>query len=434
MTPQSSFMVVAAIDPPQEAALRALLATMNHRPGVVDRKNPLVPFGDFDRLHFARFVILDDATVDDLPVIGEPRPDYPVTLAFLGDVDGPSSEAFLADLVRRAGGGLRRIFRHCRDFDEGADLLAWMRRRRQEASALYVNWVGRTVRQIREESALRDALVSYLDANPEQFAGGNPRESRESLRRFATAEVAAGRLTLTAPGPTPFPWRLRNALHAVVVPLILLFLSPLLALYLPVFLLQLRRRERSDPEIVPRPDAQHVRRLADLEDHDICNQFNAIGSLKPGRFRRWGVTFYLLLLDYASRHIYNRGRLTRVSTIHFARWVFLDDKRRMLFASNYDGSLESYMDDFINKVAWGLNLVFSNGVGYPHTDYLLLAGAKSEQKFKNFLRRHQVPSEVWYNAHPGLTAVDLERNTRIREGIERPSMTDDEIRRWLRLF
>jgi hypothetical protein len=35
----------------------------------------------------------------------------------------------------------------------------------------------------------------------------------------------------------------------------------------------------------------------------------------------------------------------------------------MLFASNYDGSLESYMDDFINKVAWGLNLVFSNGVG-----------------------------------------------------------------------
>ena len=32
----------------------------------------------------------------------------------------------------------------------------------------------------------------------------------------------------------------------------------------------------------------------------------------------------------------------------------------------------------------------------------------------------------------GLTAFDLARNTRVRRGIERPAMTDDEIRTWLR--
>ena len=78
----------------------------------------------------------------------------------------------------------------------------------------------------------------------------------------------------------------------------------------------------------------------------------------------------------------------------------------MIFASNYDGSLESYMDDFINKVAFGLNVVFSNGIGYPRTNWLLLDGAKDEQKFKDFLRRHQMPTQVWYNACPGLTALD----------------------------
>ena len=31
--------------------------------------------------------------------------------------------------------------------------------------------------------------------------------------------------------------------------------------------------------------------------------------------------------------------------------MFLDDKQRLIFISNYDGSLESYMDDFIDKVA-----------------------------------------------------------------------------------
>ena len=92
------------------------------------------------------------------------------------------------------------------------------------------------------------------------------------------------------------------------------------------------------------------------------------------------------------------------------------------------------MDDFINKVAFGLNVVFSNGIGYPRTNWLLLDGAKDELTFKNYLRRHQLPTQVWYNAFPGLTALDKWRNALIREGIERPSMTDGEIREWLRLI
>ena len=138
--------------------------------------------------------------------------------------------------------------------------------------------------------------------------------------------------------------------------------------------------------------------------------------------------------DYACRHIYRRGYLTRVQTIHFAHWAFLDDKTRLLFASNYDGSLESYMDDFINKVAWGLNLVFSNGVGYPRTDWLVKGGARREQRFKAYLRRHELPTQVWYKAYPGLTVVDLVRNARIRQGLQRPDMSARQAREWLRLL
>ncbi|MGH7154792.1 MAG: hypothetical protein ACREF3_12770, partial [Acetobacteraceae bacterium] len=93
-----------------------------------------------------------------------------------------------------------------------------------------------------------------------------------------------------------------------------------------------------------------------------------------------------------------------------------------------------YMDDFINKVAYGLNLVFSNGVGWPRTEFLLCGGASIEQPFKNYLRRHQVPTDVWYKAYPGLTASDLATNTRIREGLDRAHMTEAEARRWLALI
>jgi len=91
------------------------------------------------------------------------------------------------------------------------------------------------------------------------------------------------------------------------------------------------------------------------------------------------------------------------------------------------------MDDFINKVAFGLNVVFSNGVGYPRSNWLVLGGAKDEQKFKYFIRRHELATEVWYDAHPGLTTSDLERNTRIRQGLE-SSLTDKGAKEWLALL
>jgi hypothetical protein len=114
--------------------------------------------------------------------------------------------------------------------------------------------------------------------------------------------------------------------------------------------------------------------------------------------------------------------------------VFIDGKTRVLFASNYDGSHESYMDDFINKAAWGLNLAFSNGFGWPRTDWLLKGGARHELNFKYYQRRHQLPTQVWYKAYPGLTLTDLERNRRIREGFEMHQMTDAQALEWLRLL
>src|SRR5262245_10896426 len=159
-----------------------------------------------------------------------------------------------------------------------------------------------------------------------------------------------------------------------------------------------------------------------------------MGSLKPGLVRLWTTRCVLLAIDYAARHVYTRGRLARVRTIHFARWVFIAGPRRVLFASNYDGSLESYMDDFINKVGFGLNVVFSNGIGYPRSRWLLLDGCSDERKFKEYLRRHQMPTQVWYKAYPGLTAIDLERNGRIRDGIEATSMSEHDAREWVALL
>jgi len=427
MTPQSSFMILAPVEPGRVQELRDLLLSMNVSPGRADANNALLPFGRFDVIHFSRLVILDDPTVNDIEIYGVARRSYPLYLAVLADVDG-SADDFLARLVRDCAKGLRTIFSYCQP-PPGDDLAAWMEKYRADPAANYINWRGRTVRQFREEAA----LATYLSQKRTELIGKPPSEVHRTLRSHVDKEISAGRLHLTSELATPISWKLGNLANLIGVPLVLLLLSPFLLLYLPFFIVLLRSKERRDPEICPPPESAHAAKLSSIEDYYVANQFSAMGTLKPGLFRRSTIAFVLWLLDYTARHIYYRGHLARVSTIHFARWVFLDQKQRLFFASNYDGSLDSYMDDFINKVAFGLNVVFSNGVGYPRSNWLVLGGAKNEQKFKYFIRRHELATEVWYSAHPGLTASDLEKNTRIRQGLE-AALSDEETREWLALL
>jgi hypothetical protein len=425
-------MVCAEIDGDQVERLRALLAAMNTAPGVVDPQNDLVPFSSFDRLHVARFVIIEAQTTDDIKAYGvDPHP-WPPTLIFLGDCDGPYQH-LLAEMAERAGPGLRKIFSHCKGFHPGNDiLLIWMQEHNKKPAANYINWIGRTVTQVHEEATLHAALRTSLETLLRENADMTPSQIHQSLREFVRAEQTQGRLILSDEPKTPVSWRLANTAHKIGVPLILILLTPLILLLLPFLAVKLRSLEKSDPEIAPRPDRTAVVHLAEAEDRLVTNQFSAFGDVKPGSFRRYAVIVFLFGLDYAARHVYNRGYLTRVQTIHFARWVLLDDKQRLFFASNYDGDLESYMDDFINKVGWGLNLVFSNGVGWPKTRWLLKDGAEREQKFKYFLRRHQHYTDVWYKAYPEINAVDLARNARVRRGLINPGFrNNDELRKWL---
>lgn len=433
MTPQSSFMVLAPIDPERETELRRLLDSMNDAPGRVNANNALIPFAQFDTLHVARLIILDDKTTGDVGVHGLPTLTYPLYLTFLGDIDG-DEDAFLKELARRASDGLRALFSCCERFTANTDLVDWMRQHRSPSVANYVNCRGRTVRQVREEAALRNALQNHLASNAPALQGLSPREIHAKLSQFIQAEISSGRFSLSEESPTPLKWWIANKLHLIGGLLLFVLALPLLILVAPIYLFRLRQLEKTDPEVCPTVDQKYSDDLARLEDHDVSNQFSAMGTLKPGLVRLLTTIGVLSTVDYAARHIVRPGRLGRIRTIHFARWVFVAGKRRMMFCSNYDGSVESYMDDFINKTGFGLNASFSNGIGYPRTNWLVFDGCADERKYKEFLRRHTMPTQVWYKAYPGLTAIDLERNTRIRRGLESASITDQEAREWVALL
>ena len=210
-------------------------------------------------------------------------------------------------------------------------------------------------------------------------------------------------------------------------------LLPVLLLLSPALILLLRAHERRDIPDTSAAPAETVRRLRADEDYWVQNQVTAAGLFKPGWFRFLLAIAILRLTDYAVRHIYNRGSLSGLSSIHFARWVSLDGRRRLFFSSNYDGSLESYMDDFIDKAAWGLNAIFSSGDGFPRTCFLFCGGITDEKAYKRFLPTRQVQTSVWYSAYPQLTTKNIANNAAIRRGLS-GHMSADETRTWLRRF
>ncbi len=183
-----------------------------------------------------------------------------------------------------------------------------------------------------------------------------------------------------------------------------------------------------------RPPNERLRENESYEDSGTHNQLSVIGFVQRGLFRRCLVRIVLWLMNFGTENLYYRGHLAGVNTIHFARWVMLD-RGRVFFFSNYDGSLESYNDDFVDRIPYGLNLIFSNAQGWPRTRFLIFGGARDGQAFKFYLRDHQTRTHVWYVAPPirGLTAVNIAHNTKIREGIGR-QLNASQAAEWLRLL
>jgi hypothetical protein len=423
MPHQIPLTILADIKPGRAEELKDLLASLGDGPDAGK-----LPFQRLDMVHFARFFVIDEAK----DMAGNR---FQAQLVFLTDLDAPLYR-YLGRLVDLAGETLDRIYQHCEGYPAQERItrrerLAYLLGHRTRTDTFYVNTIGRSVRQIRQEARLRDAVQEFLDRPGQGWAGRGAAEARAAVQAFVGAEEELRWALEPARGPGRL-WKIKEKLHLAAVALLLLLLSPLLLVAAPFWLVALRRHERADPVPHIQLDPARLEELAEAEDQGVQNQLGAVGYVKPGRFRLLTLAGILWLINFTARHLFNRGSLAGITTIHFARWVFIDGRRRMFFASNYDGSLESYMGDFIDRVAWGLNAVFCNGVGYPKTRWLLHGGANDEQAFKRFLRSGQVATQLWYSAYGQLTAANIANNAAIRSGLSGGPMPSEETERWLR--
>jgi hypothetical protein len=421
---QTAITIRAFIRPGQSSELSELLADIDCKGAA----HSCLPFADLPAVHFARLFVLPEVTDLD----GEP---IPASLVYMADVDG-SLEAHLTALVEQAALGIDAVFAHCADYPGDPvprpQRYRWLRTRVVTAATRYTHTVGRGAEQVRREAMLREAIENFLDRPGSVLAGATAVEAHRRIRAFVRGRPDLAWALRPARGST-LGFRVRNAAHLVAVPAAAAAAAPVLIPAAVAGAMRLRQLERRDSvDRAPIPPV-HLATLEQHEDFSAQNPFTAVGLIRPELTRRLLLRGVLPALGWSMRHIYPGDNLAGVRTIHFARWLPIDGGRRLIFASNYDGSVESYMDDFIDRLAWGLNAVFSNGTGYPPTRWLFGEGARQEQAFKLFLRRHQLPTQVWFSAYSGLPARNVDQTARLRDGLTHP-LTEQAAAAWLSLL
>ena len=201
-------MVVAPLAAGREAGLRELLDTMNVTPGMADPANALLPFGEFERLHFARFALLHDTTMGDLEAFDLPRPHVPTVPVLSRRMRWTGGRA-----TGRVRGARRRraaphLFSHCEGFGTGARPAGMAQGARACRSAAgYVNRIGRTVQQVRQNSALQRALSSRVPRDAAAAATTRRRCDASCWPSCRTSRSPGGS-SLTSTERTPTGWQI----------------------------------------------------------------------------------------------------------------------------------------------------------------------------------------------------------------------------------
>lgn len=202
---------------------------------------------------------------------------------------------------------------------------------------------------------------------------------------------------------------------------------------LPMLLLWIRRIEASDPvqdEVAISPEG--LASFERAEDQVTQNHMASVVLVKPGVLRAVLIRAGLGGLGLLLRVLATDGYLGSMRTIHFAHWTLTSDGGRLVFFSNFDGSWESYLDDFIAKAHGGLSLAWGSCVGFPRCRFLVLEGASHGRQFKAWARRSMAPASFWFSAYPHDTVDQIERKTALANGLRRPALTDKEAAAWIR--
>lgn len=363
----------------------------------------VMPFSSLGNTHFCRWVIFDAMIDGDVS--------YPERLFFESNFDGESQEKYLEQFCESSAALVDEIYANCEGFPEKENLnsftrLAYISGHIHPTRVFFNGAPKRSVSRILKENHLRSEIRKFIDSN--SFEEKTPIEVVQKIQNYISKSDELKWATESGPMPKT-NWIALGIFGIIMLPFLPLVLLLLVALRLFY--------ERSEIPLGLEPgevDFDHMKELESNEDFCFQNQFSQMLVMKQTVVRKLLLQFNLTLTQFLGKTLFSKGLLLGIPTIHYARWIMLDNNKHMFFTSNFDGSWQQYLGDFIDKAGWGLNGIYSASEKFPTTFFLFFGGAYNEQQFLAWSRYFQVPTQFWYSAYPNISIKNINNNSIIR--------------------
>ncbi len=391
--PQSALTVVVPIYPEKPEQLRKYLEDS------ADSINRY--FDQSSSTHFARFVILED----------EPQGVRKPYLLFSSTHDG-SFETYMDKLVGLAKAAspeadvLNKIFEHCQGYTPDASCAPklfsdFIRRYALRSNTFFMAYWDKSVPEIKASQALYNELQESLGSS--SFC----KELSDECERLSSLnELSSQKPTFLKSG----------------------FITQKFEEFLEKYWVKIRPAQ-NDPGFHLQPNATQLARRQEsraIEDQISQNQFLTFHAIDPGFLGINILILKVILWLAAGRAKKAKGNLSGIPTIHSLRWVIIPskmmgDKPYLLFESNYNGSWDSYVDDFVQYACRRMNLIWGKCQDYRSW------GAQDTEWFKQHIRNYLFPAQAYYSAYPDLTVRNILTCLRVAEVLKTTQNSDKVV-------
>lgn len=411
MTRQNAVSLQIPIIPNQIEAVTKLLNTGGN-PSTADT---FFSFANMPTVHFARWIIA-------------PRTEkYQASLIYAANIDGDENDHLL-DLVKILSSELDQIFSFCEGYpDEGSrndtSRLLYLQNHVIKTPGFYVGAPNRTVEQVHQEAKLHSTVRDYVRDNGKNWS--SRKEAYTAIKKFLASETqwdwAREKYSLPK----------KNYIKSILLVLLILLILPLFLVFLVLIHFFYELRAKPFGKTQNQIPLEHLADLKAKEDIIYQNQLSQVFETKGG-LRKLGLKFFLWATSYAARTWFVEGQLMGTPTIHFARWVLIDGGKRFVFFSNFDGSFDEYLGDFVDNNGWGLNAIYGAAIGYPRTFFMFGGGSYKILEFMGWGRLTQVQTPIWYSAYPWYGLQQIVDRSKLRaELFNSGELNDTQIKTML---
>jgi hypothetical protein len=427
---QNAVTIITEIDPAKD--IESLCEFLSE---TGKETNASVDFDKIKTLHFLRWFLIEEARPSNRQNSFDDQQKMPVSLAFTSNYDG-DLDVHLQEILLVAKEAIVKIYSYCKGFPTSStlsdlEIISFLKAHTIKNQLFWPAIRGGTAEQLKGESMLVSEIQNFINLSLKQgsFTNLSPEKIKEAIIHFVKNDYRLN-WALTPRAKPSFSWKFKYYGSLIIKLTLLIPVLLLLVIFLMISGIFNKADNKNRADISRSQDFEN---LLKNEDRVFMNQLTVYGAIKrPYWYRRTQLRIGLWLFALNGKYRSNKGKLSGMETIHFARWALFNNNKNVMFLSNYDGAWEIYLSEFIDRSAAAMNLTFGTTVGFPMVKGLFKEGAHDEQSFKTVVRNNQFPCQVWHSTYPTLTVKNIRNNQAIRAGLA--GVSKESVNDWLKRF